>query len=43
MKAESPKKGTVETTITKTVEISGVGETKVEVPEAASKLLDSQS
>jgi len=42
MKAET-KKGPQETTITKTVEISSPGEAKVEVPEAASKLLNSQS
>lgn len=43
MKADTPKKGLVETTITKTVEITHPGETKVEVPEAAAKLLNSQS
>jgi len=37
------KKGPQETTVTKTVEISAPGETKVEVPEAAAKLLSSQS
>jgi hypothetical protein len=42
MKAET-KKGPMETSLTKTVEITGVGETKVELPEAASKLLNSQS
>jgi len=42
MKAET-KKGPTETTLTKTVEITAVGETKVEVPEPASKLLNSQS
>lgn len=42
MKAET-KKGPTETTITKTVEITAAGETKVEVPEAAAKLLNSQS
>lgn len=39
MKGEN-KKGPVESDITKTVEISEVGSTKVEVPEAAKKLLD---
>ena len=43
MKADTPKKGIVETTVTKTVEITGAGETKVEVPEPASKLLNAQS
>lgn len=43
MKADTPKKGLVETTITKTVEITHAGETKVEVPEGAAKLLNSQS
>jgi hypothetical protein len=43
MKADTPKKGLVETTITKTVEITQPGETKVEVPEGAAKLLNSQS
>jgi hypothetical protein len=43
MKADTPKKGIVETTITKTVEITHPGETKVEVPEGAAKLLNSQS
>ena len=42
MKAET-KKGPQETTITKTVEITSPGEAKVEVPEPASKLLNSQS
>lgn len=42
MKAET-KKGPTETTITKTVEISSPGEAKVEVPEPAAKLLNSQS
>ena len=42
VKAET-KKGPQETTITKTVEITGPGETKVEVPEAVAKLLNSQS
>lgn len=36
----STNKGDVEVTITKTVEISGAGETKVEVPEGAAKLLN---
>jgi len=43
MKANTPKKGLVETTITKTVELTHPGETKVEVPEGAAKLLNSQS
>src|SRR5687767_12514969 len=43
MKADTAKKGLVETTVTKTVEITNVGATTVEVPEAASKLLNSQS
>ena len=42
MKGET-KKGPVEMDITKTVEISEVGTTKVEVPEGAKKLLDAQS
>src|SRR5262249_43710544 len=42
MKAET-KKGPQETTITKTVEITSPGEAKVEVPEPAAKLLNSQS
>jgi hypothetical protein len=42
VKAET-KKGPTETTITKTVDITGPGETKVEVPEPAAKLLNSQS
>jgi hypothetical protein len=42
VKAET-KKGPQETTITKTVEISSPGETKVEVPEPVAKLLNSQS
>lgn len=43
MKGESPKKGPFEEKITKTVEITGRGATKVEVPEEAAKLLNSQS
>jgi hypothetical protein len=42
MKGET-KKGPVEVTITKTVDLSERGTTKVEVPEGASKLLNSQS
>jgi hypothetical protein len=42
MKGET-KKGPVEVTITKTVDLSERGTTKVEVPEAAAKLLNSQS
>jgi hypothetical protein len=43
MKGESPKKGPVEVTTTKTVEILERGATKIEVPEAAAKLLNSPS
>jgi hypothetical protein len=43
LKTESPKQGALEVTITKTVEILEPGNTKVEVPEAAAKLLNSQS
>ena len=42
MKGET-KKGPVEVTITKTVDLSERGTTKVEVPEGAAKLLNSQS
>lgn len=42
MKGEN-KKGPVEADITKTVEFTLTGATKVEVPEAAAKLLNSQS
>ena len=42
VKAET-KNGPTETTITKTVEITGAGETKVELPESAAKLLNGQS
>jgi hypothetical protein len=42
MKGEN-KKGPLEVTVTKTVELTERGATKVEVPEGASKLLNSQS
>jgi hypothetical protein len=42
MKGET-KKGPVEVTITKTVDLTERGSTKVEVPEGAAKLLNSQS
>jgi hypothetical protein len=42
MKGET-KKGPVESDITRTVEITDVGSTKVEVPEGAAKLLGAQS
>ena len=42
MKGET-KKGPVEVTITKTVDLTERGTTKVEVPEGAAKLLNSQS